>query len=117
MVQVLIIVGHAVVGRALCGATMMLSMKTTSPQRALVIHAVAAPLIFVALSWVYFSQFGHTGPLVTAAIFVALVVLLDLLIVVPFIEKSFAMFRSFSGTWLPFALMFLATWITGIALR
>ena len=81
MTQVLIIVGHAVVGWGLCGATMMLSMKTTSLQRAIVIHGIAAPLIFVALSWIYFSQFNYTGPLETAAIFVVSVILLDLLVV------------------------------------
>ena len=114
MVQILVIVGHAFVGWVLCGATMMLGMKATSVQRAIVIHAVAAPLIFAVLAWIYFRWFGYTGPLATAGIFVGLVIVLDLAVVAPFIEKSFAMFRSFSGTWLPFVLMFLVTWVIGI---
>jgi hypothetical protein len=32
------------------------------------------------------------------------------------VEKSFDMFRSVLGTWLPFALIFLATWLTGIVM-
>ena len=116
MVQVLISVGHAIIGWALCGATMMLAMKTTSLRRAIVIHAAAAPIIFAALAWVYFSLFGDTGPLATAAIFVAVVILLDVLVVALPIDKSFDMFKSFGGTWLPFALLFLAAWLTGIAL-
>jgi hypothetical protein len=39
--------------------------------------------------------------------------LLDLVVVAGGVERSRAMFESFSGTWLPFALVFLATWGTG----
>jgi hypothetical protein len=30
--------------------------------------------------------------------------------------RDFAMFSSFAGTWLPFGLIFLATWVTGLAM-
>jgi hypothetical protein len=38
---------------------------------------------------------------------------MDLFIVALLIEKSFAMFKSILGTWLPFTLIFLATYFTG----
>jgi hypothetical protein len=42
------------------------------------------------------------------------VIALDALVVAPLIERSYAMFRSFIGTWLPFAAIFLASWAAGI---
>ncbi len=44
-----------------------------------------------------------------------IVAALDVLVVAVFILRSFAMFGSFLGTWLPFVLIFAATWATGIA--
>ena len=36
------------------------------------------------------------------------------LAVAPLFERSYAMFRSFVGTWMPFAAIFLASWAAGI---
>jgi proline iminopeptidase len=41
---------------------------------------------------------------------------MDLLVVAPFFEKSFAMFTSVAGTWIPFGLIFLGSLATGILL-
>jgi hypothetical protein len=41
------------------------------------------------------------------------VIFMDLFLVALFIEKSFAMFTSLLGTWIPFGLIFTATYITG----
>jgi len=30
-----------------------------------------------------------------------------------FVQRSLSMFQSFIGSWLPLALIFLATWVTG----
>jgi hypothetical protein len=43
-----------------------------------------------------------------------LVFTLDLVVVAPLFERSYAMFRSFIGTWLPFALIFAASLAAGI---
>jgi hypothetical protein len=112
-VQTSILIAHAVVGWALCGATIDMARKITTLRDALVIHAVATPIIFAIVSSVYFGLFGGIRPATTAAIFVVIVVSLDALVIAPLIEKSFGMFHSFLGTWLPFALIFLATWLTG----
>jgi hypothetical protein len=37
-----------------------------------------------------------------------------LFLVAPVFEKSFAMFESVLGTWMPFALIFIATLVTGL---
>jgi hypothetical protein len=108
-----IIIMHAVVGWALCAATIGVGRRLTTLRRALIAHAVAAPLIFALVSAAYFVWVGGTGPAATAAIFVAIVILLDVFVVALLIEKSFAMFRSVLGTWLPFGLIFVASWVTG----
>ena len=52
-------------------------------------------------------------PLVTAFLFVGIVIFMDVFVVALFIEQSLAMFASFIGTWLPFALIFMATYLIG----
>lgn len=104
---------HAFVGWLLCAVTMMLAQSATSLENALVVHAVAAPLIFGAVSALYFRHFAWSSPLPTAAVFVGVVTALDVLVVGVLIQKSLAMFTSVIGTWIPFALIFLATFAVG----
>jgi hypothetical protein len=49
----------------------------------------------------------------TAAAFLGVVVALDLFLVAPVFEKSYAMFSSVLGTWIPFALIFAVTYLMG----
>jgi len=112
--QIAVIVGCALVGWALCFATIGIGMATTSLPTALIIHAVAAPLFFFGLSWLYFSRFGYTTPLFTAAAFLVVVMFMDFFFVALVILRSFVMFTSFLGTWLPFMLIFASTLVTGL---
>ena len=48
-----------------------------------------------------------------AAAMTGLIVALDALVVAPLFERSYAMFRSALGTWIPFAAIFLASWAAG----
>ena len=80
----------------------------------LVAHAIGAPVGFALISLVYFRKFAFTTPLQTALMFLAIVAGLDLLLVAPFIERSYAMFLSFLGTWLPFALIFATVYLIGL---
>ena len=105
----------ALVGWVLCAASIGIGFAVTSQTTTLVVHAILAPVVFAGLSWMYFTRFAYTTPLVTAALFLGLVATLDLVVVAAFILRSFAMFGSVLGTWLPFALIFAATWATGIA--
>ena len=112
----IIILIFAFIGWALCAGVMGIGMKITSLDRTLITHAIAAPIIFTGLSMIYFNFFNFTTPLVTAIIFVSFVILMDVLVVAFLINKSFEMFKSFIGTWLPFILIFLATYLTGLYL-
>ncbi len=104
----------AVTKWALCGATIGIGRAVTALQNALIPHAVAAPIIFAVASFVYFRRPRFTTPLQTAAIYVAVAIILDFAVVATFIEKSYAMFASALGTWIPFALIFVSTYFVGL---
>ena len=49
-----------------------------------------------------------------AVVLTALIIALDAAVVAPVFERSYAMFRSLVGTWLPFAAIFLGSLAAGI---
>jgi hypothetical protein len=95
----------AFIGWVACGSTMGIGMALTSLDTTLILHAIGAPIYFVILSFFYFRRFHHKK--------LGFVVMLDFFLVALVINRSLDMFRSFLGTWLPFALIFIATWVTG----
>jgi hypothetical protein len=115
--QVAALLAAGLVIWVLCGAVMYAGMALTPMNTAIIIHAIAAPIIAAAVAWVYFRRFHYTRPEVTAAYFTGLVIALDVVVVALLIEGSFAMFGNILGTWVPFALIFLATYVTGRGLE
>ena len=112
--KAVIILIHAFVGWCLCGAIMFVGREVTSIENTLIIHAIGATIFFAVISLIYFRKFNYTSPLHTAFIFVAFVVFMDVFLVALLIEKSFEMFKNALGTWIPFALIFLSTYLTGL---
>ncbi len=110
----MVIFVHAFVGWALCAATMGIGLAITSLQQALIIHAIAAPIFFTLISLLYFEKFHYTTPLQTALMFVGFVIAMDFFVVALLINRSVEMFASLLGTWLPFALIFTSTYVTGV---
>ncbi len=108
------VIGHGLVGWALCTATTGIGRTVTSNETTLIIQAIAAPVIFAIVSLIYFRHFNYTGPLRTAAIFLSLVVALDFFLVGLVVHQSLDMFGSLLGTWIPFVLIFGSTYITGL---
>ena len=113
MRQMGVIAIHAFIGWALCAATMGIGMAVTSMQTTLIIHAIGAPIFFGGVSFNYFKKYHYTPPLKTAIIFVSFVIVVDFFLVAMVINKSFDMFLSPLGTWIPFALLFTSTYLTG----
>ena len=107
---------HAFIGWALCAATMGIGIATTSLQNALITHAIGAPIYFTIVSLIYFKKFNYTTPLQTAMIFVGFVMAVDFFVVALLINRSLEMFTSLLGTWIPFALIFTSTCLTGLFL-
>jgi len=108
-----VVVAHAVVGWAYCGALIGVGRQILSMPLTLVLHALGAPVGFVLISRFYYRRYAFTSPLQTAAAFLGVVMALDLFLVAPVFEKSYSMFSSAPGTWIPFALIFAATYLTG----
>ena len=81
------------------------SLRTT-----LYVHLIAAPAFAYVLSTFHKLMFPGFDMLLRAEVMTGVVVLLDVSIVAPLFERSFAMFRSFLGTWLPIGAIFLAGW-------
>jgi len=109
----LVAAGFACAVWAFCGALMGIGRQLMSMDATLVVHAIGAPIGAASFAWIYFNAFGSTSPLVTAAIFVGTALVLDVFIVALLIERSFAMFASPLGVWIPLALIFASTWVTG----
>ena len=112
--KILILLAHAFMGWGLCGAIVGIGRNVTSMQVTLIVHAVGAPVIFVVISIIYYKWFHYTTALQTAAAFVLFLIFMDVFVVALLIEKSFEMFSSILGTWLPFVLIFAAVYITGL---
>ena len=112
--KVMIIMAHALVGWAICGAIIWIGMAVMSMEITLIAHAIGAPIVFGIIALIYFKAFNYTTPLQTAIIFVSVVIFVDFFLVALLIEKSFAMFASLIGTWIPWALLFTSTYLTGL---
>lgn len=115
--QILVIALFGLVGWALCGAIMFIGMAVTSMQTTLITHAAGAPVIFATISWIYFTRFGYTKPITTGLAFVAVVVFMDFFLVALVINRSLEMFGSILGTWFPWVLIFLSTYLTGLVVE
>lgn len=115
-ISVLVLAVHGVIGWGLCGAIMGVGRKVTTLERTQIIHAVGAPVIFGMVALIYFTQFSYTAALPTALAFTSIVIALDAFFIAPVVEKSYEMFRSPIGTWIPFSLIFLSTFLLGLAL-
>jgi hypothetical protein len=103
----------AFIGWAVCAAIIGIGMTVSSQMNALIAHAVGAPIVFALISLFYFKRFRYTTPIQTAVIFLSFVILMDFFVVAFAIMRSFEMFASVLGTWIPFLLIFLSTYATG----
>jgi hypothetical protein len=113
MKRLSILLLHAFLGWAMCGAIIGIGFKLTSEFNALIIHAAAVPVVFGLISLVYFRTFRHASALTTASIFLIFTMVMDFFLVALLIQKSFAMFYSVLGTWIPFMFIFLTTYGVG----
>jgi hypothetical protein len=104
---------HALVIWALCTAVMGIGMTIMPIDQALIVHAVAAPIIATVVSFLYFMRFSYTTPIQTAIVFVMFVVIMDFFVIALAVQGSLEMFTSLIGTWIPFGLIFAASYLTG----
>ncbi len=103
----------ALVVWAACGGVIAIGRRVWTMQTTLVVHLFAAAAFAFAAAAVHAWFWPGFGALERAAATTGLIVALDALVVAPLFERSYAMFRSALGTWIPFAAIFLATWAAG----
>ena len=113
----LVLLLHALVIWLGCGLTVAVGRGVLGLETTLWLHAIIAPTLTVLVSLVYFNQFHAANPLGVAAFFVSFIIIMDATVVALVFEKSYAMFGSILGTWFPFLLIFVATYLTGILVR
>ncbi|MGD2157029.1 MAG: hypothetical protein PVG32_09170 [Anaerolineales bacterium] len=109
-----VVLAFALVAQMLCWAIMVIGQMVTSLENTLIAHAIGAPIIAIVVSSIYYRKFNYTTPLQTAIVFVSVVIAMDVFVVALLIEKSFEMFTSPIGTWIPISSIFLATYLTGL---
>lgn len=115
--QIAVLSCFSLVGWAFCGGIIAIGRKVTTMDVTLIIHAIAVPIIFSVLSWIYHKRFNYTTPVITGLIFLGVVIFMDFFIVAMFFEKSFVMFKSILGTWIPFVLIFISTSVAGLCVN
>ncbi len=112
--KITVLIVSGLIGWAICGSIIGIGRKLTTLRNTLIIHAVGVIIIFAIISLIYFKYFHYTNPFQTAVFYTLMAILLDGLIIAPFVEKSFKMFTSIIGTWIPFAFIFFTTYFTGL---
>jgi len=103
------LLGASLVLWGMCGAVIAIGRRIWSLPTTLYVHLIAAPVFAYVLSTLHKLEAPEFNYLLRAGVMTAVVMALDVFVVAPLIEHSFAMFRSVVGTWLPFAAIFLAS--------
>ena len=101
--------GWATAGWVACGATFGVARAAFGVDAAVWIHLAAAPFIGAAATWLLWRHPRHPGAAATAFTMAGTAALLDAILVAPFLERSYAMFASPAGTWIPLALILAAS--------
>ena len=97
-----------------CGGVMSVGRRLWRLDRALRVHLIAAPVVAFLVSAVHKEIAPEISPGARAVAITGIVVLLDALVIAPLFERSYAMFSSIIGTWLPFAAIFAASWAASV---
>ena len=108
------LVGLALSLWAACGAVIAVGRKLWSIDTTLRVHLLAALVLAFLAAALHRELAPAFDPLLRAAAITIIVMLLDALVVAPLFERSYAMFRSVIGTWLPFVAIFAACWAAGV---
>ena len=117
IIEIIAVLFFGFLGQMGCWGLMIGGQSITTLDNTLIIHAIGAPIVFALVSFVYFKKLNYTTPSITGITFLAVVVLMDFFIVSLLINKNFDMFLSPIGTWIPFALIFTSTYLTGTFVR
>ncbi len=111
------LIGLALVLWGACGGVIAVGRRLWSLDTTLRVHLIAAPINAFLVAAAHKELAPGFDPLLRAAAITIIVMLLDALVVAALFERSYAMFRSVIGTWLPFVAIFAAAWAAGVLAR
>lgn len=94
-------------------AGLLMGLMQVHLRAAIIVHAIAAPIVFGVIAWHYFRARGARNALPTAITWTALVALLDFVLVAGLFPAGIALFARVGAIWIPFVLIFLVTWAIG----
>lgn len=109
----LYLIGLTLILWGACGGVMSMGRRLWTLDTALRVHLIVAPIIAFLVATLHKVLVPSFDTTLRAAVMTGLVIVLDAALVAPIFERSYAMFRSIIGTWLPFAAIFLASWAAG----
>lgn len=104
---------HAFAIWTLSAALLVGSMILLPNQTAVAIRLITAPLLGTIVASVFFNKYEDARPLGVAVTFAATVAVLDAIVLAAIVQRSFALFLQPLATWVPYALIFAATWASG----
>jgi hypothetical protein len=107
----------AVVIWGACGGVIYAGRRLWSNDTTLRVHLTAAPIIAFLCAALHAAVAPGFDPLMRAMAMTLSIVALGALVVAPLFERSYAMFQSVIGTWLPFVMIFAAAWAAGVLAR
>ena len=99
---------------SVCGAAIAIGRRLWTLDTTLRVHLAVAPVISFIVSAIHKALAPDFNFLLRATVLTGLVITLDASVVAPLFERSYAMFRSIMGTWLPFAAIFFASVAAGL---
>jgi hypothetical protein len=111
------LIGLGFVLWAACGAVIAIGRRIWGLDTTLRIHLVVAPIIAFVVSAAHKLLAAEFSSVLRATVITGLVVILDAVVVAPLFERSYAMFRSLIGTWIPFGAIFVASLAAGMLVR
>jgi hypothetical protein len=104
---------HAIAIWTLSAALLVGSSFLLWAATAVTIRVATAPMIAAVVASVFFTKYDDARPLGVAITFTATVALLDAIVLAALIQRSAAIFVQPLATWVPYALIFATTWMSG----
>ena len=99
-----------------CGGVIYVGRRLWSNDTTLRVHMIAAPIIAFLCAAVHAAIAPGFDPLTRAMAMTLIIIALDAFVVAPLFERSYAMFQSVIGTWVPFVAIFVAACVAGVLL-
>jgi hypothetical protein len=97
-----------------CGGVIYVGRRLWSIETTLRVHLIATLIIAFLCAALHAGFAPGFDPLMRAMAMTLIVIALDAFVVAPLFERSYAMFSSVIGTWLPFVAIFAACWAAGV---